>query len=128
MRFATYTDLLILIATTYREMLERAVMNRKICEETRNKITCKTSFLEDEKEINYWLLTKLIVKALFLEGDAGYFRRRFVDAGYFQNAQIGSSISDCTTGQYEGYGIYNKNAICAWKYQVIFDSVFWIEN
>ena len=40
------------------------------------------------------------------------------------NWQECSTISDCTTGQYERYGIYNKNALLPWKYHVGFDPVF----
>ena len=72
------------------------------------------------------MLTKLIEKSIIFrrwEGDKqiDYFRRSL-----FSNAQIGEtvSISDCTTGQYEVYGIYNKNALFAWKYQVSLHPVF----
>ena len=55
------------------------------------------------------------------EGDRQtlYFRLRlFSKRGKF------SRISDCMTGQYEYYVIYNKNVLFAWKYQMSFDPAF----
>ena len=48
-------------------------------------------------------------------------RRLFSKSANWENC---SSISDCTAGKYEDYDICNKNALFAWKCQVIFDPVF----
>lgn len=71
-------------------------------------------------KLKYWLLAKLIVRTSFLGN-----QRKISKWSIWQNF---SSISDCTTGQYKGYCIYNKNALFAWIYWVTFDPVFGFER
>ena len=124
-RFPIYTDLPTLIITTYRESFKGAIFNRKTY-----KLIYILSILRYAKYVDKTLLLRFKknnCKNIIFERDWGinnwsiFWHRLFSKRANWQNC---GSISDCSTRQYESYGIHNKNALFAQKQQVSFDPIF----